>query len=55
MKSPIVEVIVGNGDERTTYSAHEAVLVKSPAFAEHIEAFAPGSVSIFPYTSQLLH
>ncbi|KAJ4360073.1 uncharacterized protein N0V89_000632 [Didymosphaeria variabile] len=42
MKSPIVEVIVGSGGTKTTYSAHEAVLVKSPEFARNIEEFAPG-------------
>ncbi|KAH3952156.1 hypothetical protein HBI25_061660 [Parastagonospora nodorum] len=42
MKSPIVEVVVGNGQERTTYSAHEAVLIKSPEFAKQVEQFAPG-------------
>lgn len=44
MKSLIVEVIVGSGDNRTTYSAHEAVLVKSPEFAQQVEKFAPGGV-----------
>ncbi|KAL5455072.1 hypothetical protein PMIN06_004647 [Paraphaeosphaeria minitans] len=42
MKSPIIEVIVGSEAERTTYSAHEAVLVKSPAFAAEVDQFAPG-------------
>jgi hypothetical protein len=44
MKSPIIEVVVGSGAERTTYSAHEAVLVKCPAFATEVEQFAPGAV-----------
>jgi hypothetical protein len=44
MKSPIVEVIVGSGDDRTIYSAHEAVLVKSPEFVKQVEKFAPGGV-----------
>ncbi|KAF2243019.1 hypothetical protein BU26DRAFT_523992 [Trematosphaeria pertusa] len=42
MKSPIVEVVVGTGAERTTYSAHEAVLIRAPEFARQIERFAPG-------------
>ncbi|EUC44329.1 hypothetical protein COCMIDRAFT_37790 [Bipolaris oryzae ATCC 44560] len=42
IKSPIVEVVVGSGEARTTYSAHEAVLVKSPEFGKHVEKFAPG-------------
>jgi hypothetical protein len=44
MKSPIVEVVVGTGDGRTTYSVHEAVLLKSPEFAKQVEQFAPGGV-----------
>jgi hypothetical protein len=48
MKSPIVEVVVGSGEARTTYSAHEAVLVKSPEFAKQVEQFAPGGVSATP-------
>jgi hypothetical protein len=44
MKSPIVEVIAGDGDARTTYSVHQAVLLKSPEFAKHIQQFAPGEV-----------
>ncbi|OSS47624.1 hypothetical protein B5807_07266 [Epicoccum nigrum] len=44
MKSPIVEVLVGSGESKTTYSAHEAVMLKSPEFAKQVEAFAPGGV-----------
>ena len=44
MKSPIVEVLVGSGESRTTYSAHEAVMLKSPEFAKQVEGFAPGGV-----------
>lgn len=46
MKSPIIEVIVGNGEGRTTYSAHQAVVIKSPEFAKQVENFEPGSVCI---------
>ncbi|XP_014553047.1 hypothetical protein COCVIDRAFT_19005 [Bipolaris victoriae FI3] len=42
IKSPIVEVVVGSGETRTTYSAHEAVLLKSPEFGKHVEKFAAG-------------
>ncbi|UPX20972.1 uncharacterized protein EKO05_0011178 [Ascochyta rabiei] len=45
MKSAIVEVLVGSGEATTTYSAHEAVLVKSPEFAKQVGQFAPGGVS----------
>lgn len=44
MKSPIVEVLVGSGENKTTYSAHEAVMLKSPEFAKQVEGFAPGGV-----------
>ncbi|KAI4943693.1 hypothetical protein J4E86_009658 [Alternaria arbusti] len=50
MKSPIVEVVVGSGNNRTTYSAHEAVLVKSPEFAKQVEKFAPGGPRQIVYT-----
>jgi hypothetical protein len=46
MKSPIIEVVVGSGESRITYSAHEAVLVKSPEFAKQVEQFAPGGVRL---------
>lgn len=46
MKSPIVEIRVGSGEVETTYSAHEAVIVKSPEFARHVERFTPGGVSL---------
>ncbi|KAF1995456.1 hypothetical protein P154DRAFT_346374 [Amniculicola lignicola CBS 123094] len=42
MKSPIVEVVVGSGADRTTYSAHEAVLVRAPVFARLAADFTPG-------------
>jgi len=44
VKSAIVEVVVSSSDAKTTYSAHEAVIVKSPEFAKQVEAFAPGGV-----------
>lgn len=37
VKSGIVEVIVGTEGNQTTYSAHEAVLVKSPELAKQVE------------------
>ncbi|KAF2705537.1 hypothetical protein K504DRAFT_439791 [Pleomassaria siparia CBS 279.74] len=42
MRSPIVEVIVGTGEQRSTYSVHEAVLIKAPELARQCENFAPG-------------
>lgn len=44
--SPIVELNVGSGDDRTTLHAHEALLLKSPWFAEQISQFAPGNRGI---------
>lgn len=44
IKSPIVEVIVGSGENHATYSAHEAVLLKSPELGKQIDGFAPGGV-----------
>jgi hypothetical protein len=46
MKSPIVEVLVGSEGAKTTYSAHEAVIVKSPEFSKQVENFAPGGVRL---------
>ncbi|PVI06289.1 hypothetical protein DM02DRAFT_552823 [Periconia macrospinosa] len=43
VKSPIVEVIAGSGDAKTTYSAHEAVLVKAPVFKTQVDAFVSGA------------
>lgn len=36
LKSPIVELVVGSGDEETTLTAHKAVLQQSPYFAERL-------------------
>ena len=40
IKSPIVEVIAGAAETRTTFSAHEAVLVKSPELKKQVENLA---------------
>ncbi|OAL03491.1 hypothetical protein IQ06DRAFT_243421 [Phaeosphaeriaceae sp. SRC1lsM3a] len=50
MKSPIIEVVVGSGDARTTFSAHEAVLVKCPEFAKQAAEFAPGGPRQITFT-----
>ncbi|KAL1999151.1 hypothetical protein VTN02DRAFT_4966 [Thermoascus thermophilus] len=36
LKSPIVELVIGRGEEETTLTAHEALLIESPFFAEAI-------------------
>ncbi|KAK4946151.1 hypothetical protein LTR10_014662 [Elasticomyces elasticus] len=34
LKSPIVQLVVGDGDEETTLTAHKAILTKSPYFGD---------------------
>lgn len=36
LKSPIIELMVGSGDEATLLTAHQALLTQSPYFAEKI-------------------
>ena len=46
IKSPIIEIVAGSGDAKATYSAHEAVIVKSPELAKQVEQFAAGAVRL---------
>ncbi|KAK8188244.1 uncharacterized protein BKA78DRAFT_254904 [Phyllosticta capitalensis] len=39
LKSPIVEIMVGQGEAQTLLTAHQALLVKSPYFAEKLAQF----------------
>ncbi|KAG5297702.1 BTB superfamily domain-containing protein [Histoplasma ohiense] len=39
LKSPIVELVVGRGDEQTTVTAHQAILTASPFFKDAISHF----------------
>ncbi|PYH95359.1 hypothetical protein BO71DRAFT_203098 [Aspergillus ellipticus CBS 707.79] len=39
LTSPIVELIVGSGDTKTTLSAHQSLLLESPFLAEKVTAF----------------
>ncbi|PGH14822.1 hypothetical protein AJ79_02838 [Helicocarpus griseus UAMH5409] len=39
LKSPIVELVVGSGDEQTTLTAHQAILIASPFFKETVDKF----------------
>ncbi|KAF2673737.1 hypothetical protein BT63DRAFT_410701 [Microthyrium microscopicum] len=41
LKSPIVNLVVGRGEEQTSLAAHEGLLLQSPFFAEQIGAFKP--------------
>lgn len=43
LKSPIVELAVGTGEEETLLWAHQAMLVKSPYFAEICGQFGAGA------------
>ena len=43
LRSPILEIVVGAGADATTLSAHEALLVQSPFFADACAQFADGS------------
>lgn len=48
LTSPIVEIIVGQGDDETVMTAHQSLLMEAPLLAELIEKFeASGPVSSF--------
>ncbi|KAL4806968.1 hypothetical protein BDV18DRAFT_159196 [Aspergillus unguis] len=42
LTSPIVELIVGSGDQRTAMTAHQTLLLESPVLSEHVKAFGDG-------------
>lgn len=44
LKSPIVELIVGQDDTKTILSAHQALLVQSPFFEEACAQFTPNTL-----------
>lgn len=47
LKSPIVELVVGSGEEQTTVTAHSAILRKSPYFSEQLTGEStPQSLSL---------
>lgn len=46
LRSPIIELRVGSGADQTTLHAHEALLLKSPWFAEQCSHFTPGHARI---------
>jgi hypothetical protein len=43
LRSPIVEIVVGSGDEVTLLTAHQALLLQSPYFAEKLEDLPEGA------------
>lgn len=47
LRSPVVELLVGQGEEQAVLSAHQALLVKSPWFAEEC-AKAGSEVRVSP-------
>ncbi|KAL4880506.1 hypothetical protein BJY04DRAFT_191463 [Aspergillus karnatakaensis] len=42
LTSPIVELVVGNGEQRTTMTAHQSLLLESPTLAEKVKVFGDG-------------
>ena len=45
LKSPIVEIVVGDGGAATTLRAHRALLAKSPYFVEQYAQIGDDEVS----------
>jgi hypothetical protein len=43
LKSPIIELNIGQSDEQTTLTAHQTLLVQSPFFAEACAQFGPST------------
>lgn len=49
LKSPIVRLVIGSGDEETTITAHSAILERSPYFGDAIAGLSPDKLQInFP-------
>ena len=49
LKSPIVRLVIGSGDEETTITAHSAILERSPYFGDKIAGLSPDDLQIdFP-------
>lgn len=46
LMSPIVQIIVGSGDEETTLTAHKALLAQSPWFEERLSDLPDDALSI---------
>lgn len=54
LSSPVVTMLVGNGETETILTAHQALLTQSPFFADACSAFADdGSVRL--YRSWIIH
>ena len=49
LKSPIVRLVIGSGDDEATITAHSAILERSPYFADKIAGLSPDSLQMdFP-------
>ena len=46
LKSPIVRLVIGSGDDQTAITAHAAILERSPFFADKIAALSPNKLQI---------
>lgn len=44
LTSPIVELVVGSGDEKTAMTAHQSLLLESPLLSDQVKAFGEGPV-----------
>ena len=44
LKSPIIELLVGQGEEQTLLTAHQALLIKSPFFADTVATLSDETV-----------
>ena len=52
LKSPVIELLVGQGEKQALLTAHQALLVRSPWFVEACANFSDNdSVSIPPFLS----
>jgi len=53
--SPIVEIVVGKGDNETVMTAHKTILMEAPFLAELVNKFeGSGSVSFSPI-AEIIH
>ena len=49
LRSPVVQLIIGSSDEKTTLSAHRAILERSPYFQSRLASLAPNKPTLtFP-------
>jgi hypothetical protein len=49
LRSPVVKLDIGKGEEQTTLSAHRAILERSPYFMSKLASLAPNKLTLsFP-------